>query len=848
VLLITSRIGMDSRFLVKGPEIPMQSNAQPRTWVYMIGNAHIDPVWLWPLSEGRNEVLATYRTAIALIQENDRYVFTSGGSVTYRWVEEDDPTLFEQIRTAVAQGKWALVNGWWLQPDCNIPDGEAFARHALYGQRYLQERLGRRARVGYNVDSFGHAATLPQLLKLSGLDYYVFFRPGPQEKDLPQGPFWWEAPGGARVLACRPPLHYCSPDDTDIATRIAAAVADTPADLPLVMCFYGVGNHGGGPTRRNVSEVAALENAELPYRPLFASPEAYFAAVEKLGCDWPVIHDDLQHHSRGCYTALSRVKRENRQAEQALMSAERLASFATLLGGAPNAQGRLTVGWQAVLLNQFHDILAGTSLRTAYDDVWQGYATAQDTAAHVQNQAVQALSAHIAIPDRGAQRPVLIWNSLPWERAEVARVSLPLGEWRYDFKGQRYPGQPIVEDAQGKRLPCQIADVELDYNTYIAHLDVKVAVPALGARLIYVALPETEPPTAELIAPPVDTIANGVLRLRIDPETGWLISLYDLERDVEMLSGPANVPLVIEDPSDTWSHDVVAFRDVCGQFKADGPARLIHDGPARKTVRITSVWGRSRITQDVTLYPGVRAVDVTMTVDWHEQLKMLKLAFPLNLSQARATASAPYGWIARATNGEEEPCQAWLDLSGVGPSGPQGLCLLNDSKYGYDALDNELRLSILRSPIYAFHRPREIYPGVTYHYTDQGEQIVRYRLLPHAGAWEAANPVRTSLALHTPLIAQPIAPQKGDWQADRSLLRVEPEHVVATTIKLAEHDGRLIVRGYETEGRPARLTITSEQLQRKWSYDVGPHEIWTLSLSLDGDEITPLNLLEDPLL
>jgi len=235
-----------------------------------------------------------------------------------------------------------------------------------------------------------------------------------------------------------------------------------------------------------------------------------------------------------------------------------------------------------------------------------------------------------------------------------------------------------------------------------------------------------------------------------------------------------------------------------------------------------------------------------MTVDWHEQHKMLKLAFPLNLHDPQVTASAPYGWIVRQANGEEEPCQAWVDLSGRAGEKTQGLCLLNDSKYGYDASDNELRLSVLRSPIYAFHDPRKMVPGITYHYTDQGEQVLRYRLLPHVGPWEVANPARQSEELHQPLIARPVAAHQGTWQ-DLSLLRVAPEHVVLTTAKLAEEGDRFIVRGYESAGKPAHLTLTSDLMGVSWSHGVGPHEIWTLALPLHGGEPEALNLLEEPL-
>ena len=856
---------------------------QPAVTVHMIGNAHIDPVWLWTVSEGRAEVLSTYRTAIALIEEFEGYVFTSGGAVTYQWVAQDDPALFQAIRQAVARGRWALVNGWWLQPDCNMPNGGSFARHALYGQRYLEANFGQRARIGYNVDSFGHAGTLPQLLKLAGLESYVFFRPGPHEKMLPPGPFWWEAPGGARVLTCRPPLHYCSPDEVNIAERIAAAEAleGLPPNraiggLPLVMCFYGVGNHGGGPTRRNVQAILDLQARGGPVRPIFSTPERYFDELRQRPLDWPVVHDELQHHSRGCYTALSRIKRENRQAEHALMCAERLSTVATISCGAPRATGRLAEAWQGVLFNQFHDILSGTSIRVAYEDVWRTYEGVQRTAAAIQDSALNALSAQISVADRrtGSDsphgycesgpvrrtssdslhgycesglvrgRPILVWNPLPWERTEAVRFSVPMGDWRYDFRGAHFPARAEIEDSEGGQVPCQIVDVELDHNTYIVHLEAWVTVPGLGGRALYVTFYEGEAPAAKPEPIYADALENGVYRLRLAPQTGYLASIWDLEHQVEYLSGPAALPLVINDPSDTWSHDVPAFRDLCGHFQALGPAELVHAGSVKQTLRLHSVWGQSRITQDITLYPGVRAIDVTMTIEWHEQLKMLKLAFPLNLAQPAITASAPYGWVTRQANGEEEPCQEWVDLSGLAEGQMQGVCLVNDSKYGYDALDNELRLSVLRSPIYAFHQPRQMVPGVTYHYIDQGEQVLRCRLLPHLGHWEAANPARASYELHEPLIARPATPHQGPW-GEEAWLHISPAHVVLTTVKLAEEDGRLLVRGYETAGKPAHLILSSDILGQSWAHDIGPHEIWTLALPLGGGAPVRLNLLEE---
>ncbi len=822
----------------------MTTGGRARVQVHMAGNAHIDPVWLWPVQEGREEVVSTYRTALRLLNEYEGYVFTSGGSVTFQWVSEDDAELFAGIQEAVRGGRWALVNGWWLQPDCNIPGGESFARHAMYGQRYLMAAFGRRARVGYNVDSFGHAGTLPQLLSLGGLDRYVFFRPGPHEKTLPKGPFWWEAPDGTRVLTCRPPLHYGNPETEDMRERVGEAVVQARQDMPHILCFYGVGDHGGGPTRRNLDTLLEMISEGGPALPIFSSPERYFDEVEALDREWPVVRDDLQHHARGCYTALTRVKRENREAEHLLMQAERYATLAHLVCGTPNAQSALQEAWQGVLFSQFHDILAGTSIRSAYEDVWDLFAQARQTAGRVQTQALGALQDEIGVRDEG--QPIIVWNALAWERTETVRIAFPMGGFRDDRLGRVYPATPRVADAHGNELPAQIAEVELDYSTYVVHIDVNVTVPALGCRVLYVELPVTEPPARDPQQPQVDVLENAALSLRLDRETGWLTSVIDRSTGQEILAGPANVPLVIDDPSDTWSHDVAAFRDVVGRFQSVDSPILVCDGPAVKTVRVISTWGQSRIEQDISLYADEPFIDVVMRIDWHERLKMLKIGFPLALDDVEVTASAAYGHIVREPDGEEQPCQAWLDVSGATSTGRAGLVLVNSGQYGYDALDGDLRLSVLRSPIYAFHQPREIVPGVTYHYTDQGPQEIRYRLYPHRGDWREVVPDRAAYALHEPLLSALTAPQPGPG-GDLSLLRVEPSNIILTVVKVAEDDDALIARGYEAHGVATNMTLTSERLGTTWPYALRPYEIWTLRLPLDGSAPTPLNFLEEPL-
>ena len=819
------------------------SSHQPVT-VHMVGNAHIDPVWLWPLSEGRAEVLSTYRTAISLIDQYPGYLFSSGGAATYEWVRQDDPALFARIQRAVDDGQWVLVNGWWLQPDCNVPSGESFARHGLYGQRYLLDHFGRRAQVGYNVDSFGHAGTLPQILVQSGLDAYVFFRPDPGEKALPDTPFWWQSPDGSRVLTHRPPLHYCSPEDDDVVARAEQVADQTPSDMPVAICFYGVGNHGGGPTRANVEQLVAAMQRDGAVRPIFSSPDAYFEAVAALDRDWPVVADELQHHSRGCYTALSRVKRENRQCEHALLAAERWDTLASLLREQPPQGAALREAWTQVLFNQFHDILAGTSLESAYEDVWTGYRQAREIAQETQARAIEALESLIAIPQRENASPLLVWNPSPWTRKEVVRLAVPMGGWHDDWSGEHYPDTPVVRDARGDFLPSQLREVVFDQSTYVVHIDTLVEAPALGPKVLQVEIPTTSHPESDPVAPVAHEIENEALRLVVDPRTGWIESLYDRLAGRECLAGEGAVPLVMDDPSDTWSHDVVAFRRTIGRFRAVGPVRLVAAGPLTQTLRVESAWGASRLVCDYSLRSNERALHIDLHVDWHQKLKMLKLAFPYALEDAQVTTDAPYGHIERPADGEEHPCQAWVDLTSGSSKQPWGVCLLNDSKYGYDALEGELRMSLLRSPIYAFHRPRQVQPGVSYRYTDQGVQKVRLVLLPHDGDWRSVHPDRRADALQEPLIARLAQPQEG-IDADGGVgLQVDVEHATLTVVKRAEDGQALVVRGFETDGIERTVTLHSEVLGYAWQVALRPYQVFTVALPLDGGEAKTLNILE----
>ena len=355
--------------------------------LHLIGNAHLDPVWLWRWQDGFSELLATYRSALDRMNDFPDYKFTSACAVYYQWIEKIDIDMFKEIQQRVKEGRWNIVGGWFLQPDCNIPCGESFARHGLFSQRYFKEKFGVTARTGYNVDSFGHNGSLPQILKKSGMDHYVFMRPGPHEKELENQLFLWESADGSQVCAYRIPESY-GLDQSELAV-IKAVGEKVQKDGQDYMAFYGVGNHGGGPTIRLIDEINRME---IPNK-IYSTPDEYFAGIdtEKL----PVVADELQHHARGCYSAETFVKVQNRKCENNLLAAEKFCSMAKYLVGTKYPKKRLDKAWKNLMFNHFHDIMGGCSIKKAYEDAGYLYGEIMSITEQAINFALQSVSHRI---------------------------------------------------------------------------------------------------------------------------------------------------------------------------------------------------------------------------------------------------------------------------------------------------------------------------------------------------------------------------------------------------------------------------------------------------------------------
>ncbi|HEX8078214.1 MAG TPA: hypothetical protein VF511_10405, partial [Chthoniobacterales bacterium] len=415
--------------------------------LHMIGNAHLDPVWLWQWQEGFQEAKATFRSVLDRMNESCDFLFTSSSAAFYEWVEKNDPHMFREIKARIAEGRWQIVGGWWIQPDCNLPCGESFVRQGLYGQRYFKEKFGVTATVGYNVDSFGHHGMLPQILKKSGMSYYVLTRPETHEKGLPGRLFWWESDDGSRVLTFRIPYEYCT-WGKDLERYVRRCLGELKNPFNELMCFYGVGNHGGGPTKENLASIRRMRDDPALPDLVFSTPNQFFRDVLAKGLPFPVVHDDLQHHASGCYAAHSGIKRWNRRAENLLITAEKFSALAERITGQPYST-EFAQAWKNVLFNQFHDILAGTSLEAAYEDARDMYGESLSIASRALNYAIQSLAWNIDIAPEEGMKPIVVFNPHAW--ASRANVELEFGGLKES---------DILLDDLGRQAPLQVVTSE----------------------------------------------------------------------------------------------------------------------------------------------------------------------------------------------------------------------------------------------------------------------------------------------------------------------------------------------------------------------------------------------------
>jgi len=800
--------------------------------LHMIGNAHIDAVWLWPWSESVSVAHSTFQSALDRMNEDPGLMMTTSSSQFYEWVAENDPELLAAIGRRVEEGRWDLVGGWWVEPDVNIPNGESLARQGLYGQQTLKRLFGRTAAVGYNPDSFGHAGSLPQILKLEGMEDYVFMRPGVSEKKLPGNLFWWEGIDGTRTLTYRIPITYTDGDAPvgPLTHKILAELKPQP--LRDAMEFFGVGDHGGGPTKTNMASIHAIQSEAGAPKLLYSTPDRYFSEVrQSLLPGLPVVQDDLQHHSVGCYTAEASVKKGNRQAEAALLTAEKISAVGSVAWGAHYPKEELTEAWKRVLFLQFHDSMAGTALPEQYESVHEGHGRALDVSQQAISMAAQRLAWQVPTTEPDSAY-LFVFNPHAW--ATTQNVEYDLG-WRDNVPSS-------VEDEQGRPIPFQWVQATTAAQGR-RRLVAQVSLPAFGYRQIRIRKAAAAESSASAVNATGSTMENEHLRVTFSADGALGIFDKDAGREVFHGGSTGARAVVLNDQNDTWAHNLVAYTEELGSFRQDG-LKVVENGPLRSLVRVHSVFGSSSLTTDWILYAGSRNLEARVTLDWHEHMKMLKFSFPLDVENPAATYEIAYGAMQRATKGEEDPGQRWVDVAGDRTGKPYGLTVINDAKYGYSVNGSDLRVSVARGAVYANHMPQQIEPGIDYQWQDQGVQTFRMILVPHSGSWQDAGVVRLAeeLVAPAPVVYQGI--HRGRRPQADSFLSVDAPDVVVSAIKQPEEGEGLIVRLYETAGRATKTTLDLHFANAKWTGSLGPFQIKTLRINPVSGVVSEVNILE----
>ena len=804
--------------------------------VHLIGNAHIDPVWLWNWPDGYMEVLTTFRSALDRMNENGSYIFSCAGAAYYTWVEETDPKMFEEIRARVKEGRWVIVGGWWIQPDCNLPCGESFARHALYSQRYFESRFGIKAEIGYNVDSFGHNGMLSQILRESGMRGYVYMRPGQgAEKSYPfeENAFLWESPDGSQIPAYRINESYGSAPFGEAAEKAQDYHKRAKAQQLPQMCFYGVGNHGGGPTKENLKALDELMAASEEGSYGYSSPNEYFTQLEK--AELPVLKDELQHHASGCYTTMMEIKSLNRKAEAKLLAAEKYWTMAKMLGLKKETPDFERI-WRKVLFNQFHDILCGCSIKSACEHAEHELAAGAALAGEIENEAIQAIAWNIDTLKDGVL-PAGKYEFLLWDNNKgVPAIVFNPHSW--DAKVEVcFPAEvKEVRDEEGNVVPVQKVRAEFTNfeDKYVSMIHAEV--PAMGWRLYRIyrkPISETEnAPEEKMLGVTENSLENEWTKAVFDAETGRLISVFDKTENRELLGAPASARVADETDSDTWSHAIFTFHNYVGEF-AQPKFRIVENGAVRAVLEVCTSWNNSTMRQRYIMYREKPGVYVEHKVLWLEQHKMLKLCFPTTDAGALPVSSMPYGFMERRADGRDYPMQTWVAMMKDG----KGLGVATDTRTAYDAENGELSITALRSPIYADHfgiRDEEC------EFMAQGEH--EFTLYIGSVNGSTLDLQHTGALLASPLPVIVGGDHKGKFEMKRSMVHTDAKNVEITVVKTAEDGSEdLIIRCHEMEGKEAEAKITVDGFMFDAAFT--PQQIRTFRVS--GGKVTVCDMLED---
>jgi alpha-mannosidase len=806
-----------------------------------VGHSHIDAAWLWPLERTQFKCLHTFSTVLALMEQYPEFRFACSQPALYAWVKRLAPKLYARIKAKIASGQWEVTGSMWVEPDCNLSSGESLVRQILHGKNFFLDEFGIETNDLWLPDVFGYAASLPQILKRARIDVFMTQKMSwNQVNQFPHHTYYWQGIDGTRItthfLPSDTPNGDMSPKELMHSSRNFRDHDRATRSLYL----FGHGDGGGGPTAEMIENARRLQNVEGMPTVTIEPAREFFRKMEAEAHDLAVWVGELYLElHRGTYTTQAHNKRSNRKAEFALRDVEFL-SVISPAGLADYPREALDRLWKTVLLNQFHDIIPGSSVAEVYRDSAEDYALVERDTTALIREATETLGD--AVNTRGVKRPVLVVSNLSHFANEAVSVPLRAGENPVTAIGPEGDAMAVqvVTEPDGTRSALFVGK-NAPLHGY--------AVWDLNATTVPVDEDE------DAVTASTTHLENASLRVEFDAKTGLITRLFDIDNEREILHDPyivhangkrdlnvlncANQLALMQDKPlnwDAWDVDIYTFERGRNISELDS-AKVVEAGPVRGAIRFERTFGKSRITQTVRLTANSMRLDFVTEVDWQETDMMLKAAFPVAINSARATYEIQYGHVERPTHmntswdqARFEVCaQKWADLS----EGNYGVALLNDCKYGHDIQGHTIRLTLLRSP----QAPDP--------HADRGRHVFTYSLLPHNGDFREGEVVENAYALNAPPVAIALpANRPGPLPLERSFFEVDNAAVFIEAIKRAEKENAVIVRLYEAHNTRGSVTLTTTlPVKSAWYCDLMEKSLAEIPVS-GGEMLLPIQPFE----